>query len=165
MDQISFEYARHQDLPRIVEIYNQAIPTRIATADLEPVTVADREAWFASFNETSRPIWLIKYQGQIAGWVSLSDFYGRPAYAHTAEVSIYLDPVFQGKGLGSAAIKYVEDQTAKLGLTRLVGFVFSHNMASLALLKKFGFVKWGELPDVALMDGKLRSLTILGWIR
>lgn len=41
---MEFRKAVHADLPRIVEIYNQIIPSRLATADLEPVTVADCEA-------------------------------------------------------------------------------------------------------------------------
>lgn len=33
---MEFRKAVHVDLPRIVEIYNQIIPSRLATADLEP---------------------------------------------------------------------------------------------------------------------------------
>ena len=46
------------DLPRIVEIYNAAIPGRMATADTEPVTVAMREAWFREFDPARRPLWV-----------------------------------------------------------------------------------------------------------
>src|SRR5205085_9928438 len=34
------------DLPAIVEIYNAAIPGRMATADTEPVSVESRQPWF-----------------------------------------------------------------------------------------------------------------------
>lgn len=43
---INFSLSQIQDLPRIVEIYNQAIPTRLSTADLEPVTIESKKAWF-----------------------------------------------------------------------------------------------------------------------
>ena len=36
--------AAERDLPAIVEIYNASVATRMATAQLEPVTVADRLA-------------------------------------------------------------------------------------------------------------------------
>ncbi|WP_462259383.1 hypothetical protein [Vagococcus teuberi] len=36
---VTFSYATRQDLPKIIEIYNQAVPTRISTADTNPVTV------------------------------------------------------------------------------------------------------------------------------
>ena len=35
------------DLPAILAIYNEAIPRRIATADLEPQSLEARRAWFA----------------------------------------------------------------------------------------------------------------------
>lgn len=87
---IHFEYATQTDLPAIVTIYNQIIPSRLATADLEPVSVASRQAWFKQFSPETRPIWLMKDDAQIAGWVSLESFYGRPAYYKTTEISIYI---------------------------------------------------------------------------
>ena len=44
----SFRDARAADLPRIVEIYNASIPARLATGDLEPVSIESRKAWFAA---------------------------------------------------------------------------------------------------------------------
>jgi len=40
--------------------------------------------------------------------------------------------------------------------------IFSHNIPSIKLFKSFGFKEWGILPDVAIMDGKEYSLSILG---
>ena len=159
---VTFELAQHQDLPRIVAIYNEIIPSRLATADLAPVSVASREAWFAAFDPATRPIWVMKVAGQIAGWVSLESFYGRPAYVHTAEISIYIDAQFRHQGLGQQALDYTFHQLKRLRLTRIVAFVFSHNLPSQGLFKRNGFTVWGHLPDVALMDGQLRSLDILG---
>lgn len=159
---IQFENARHADLPRIVAIYNEIIPSCLATADLTPVSVASREDWFASFDPASRPIWVIKVDDQIAGWVSLESFYGRPAYQHTAEISIYLDAAFRHHGLGQRALDFVISQLDRLDLNRIVAFIFTHNQPSQGLFQKNGFTVWGHLPDVALMDGQLRSLDILG---
>lgn len=72
-----FEYATQEDLATITAIYNQIIPSRLATADLEPVTVASKQAWFDAFNHEQRPIWKIMLDGKIAGWVSVEYFYGR----------------------------------------------------------------------------------------
>ena len=72
------------DLPRIVAIYNAAIPGRLATADTEPVTVEQRTGWLHAHKPRTRPLWILRVSGQIVGWLSLSDFYGRPAYAKPA---------------------------------------------------------------------------------
>ena len=47
--------AEFADLPRIVEIYNSSIPGRLATSDLEPVTVESRIEWFASHKADRYP--------------------------------------------------------------------------------------------------------------
>ncbi|KRM87110.1 GNAT family N-acetyltransferase [Lacticaseibacillus thailandensis] len=159
---IEFKYAQHQDLPQITDIYNQAIPGRQATADLEPVTVASKEAWFAAFTPDKYPIWLIMVDGNIAGWVSLEAFYGRPAYSHTAEISIYLDQHYQHQQLGQAALDFVFSQLPHLALDTIVAFVFHHNGPSQHLFTRNGFDRWGHLPRVALMDGQRRDLDILG---
>lgn len=159
---VEFVNAEHQDLPAIVAIYNQAIPSRLATADLEPVSVASKEAWFAAYDLDHRPLWKIMVDGKLAGWVGLESFYGRPAYKHTAEISIYLDDAFQHLGLGQQALAYVITQLKRLDLNTLVAYIFAHNVPSQGLFKKNGFERWAHLPDVALMDDQLRSLDILG---
>lgn len=122
---IRFEKARHEDLRRIVEIYNQIIPSRLATADLEPLMTSDREAWFHSFTPT-HPLWVIRNDAdEIWGWVGLEPFYGRPAYEHTAEVSIYIDQNARHQGLGSQAIQFVIAQLPSLNVTALAAYILS----------------------------------------
>ncbi len=99
-----FRDATIDDLPAIVAIYNETIPGRGVTADLEPVSVASRMAWFHAHDPLRRPLWVAEDESDgasgIAGWLSFSDFYGRPAYAASVEVSIYLDSAARGRGLG-----------------------------------------------------------------
>ncbi|WP_165004578.1 MULTISPECIES: GNAT family N-acetyltransferase [unclassified Enterococcus] len=159
---VEFSFARREDLPRIVEIYNQSIPTRLSTADLEPVTVESKEAWFEAHRPETRPLWLMQIDQRIVGWISLSDFYGRPAYEDTAEISIYVDADFRKHGLGQKAITFAESQLPALGITTLLAFVFRVNQPSQALFKRNGFDVWGHLPRVAKMDHALVDLDILG---
>ncbi|MBZ5943236.1 GNAT family N-acetyltransferase, partial [Weissella cibaria] len=72
----------------------------MATADTKYVTVEERQEWFQAHQEPTRPLWVIKVRGVIAGWISFSSFYGRPAYLHTVEISIYIDQSFRGMHLG-----------------------------------------------------------------
>ena len=50
--------ADEADLPVIVETYNSTVPTRIVTADTEPVFVGSRRAWFREHDPESHPIWV-----------------------------------------------------------------------------------------------------------
>jgi len=149
------------DLAAIITIYNQTIPTRLATADTQAVSVESRLDWFVAHHER-RPLLVVEIDNTIAGWVSLNDFYGRPAYHSTVELSIYVDDNFQGKGLGHQMITHCIKLAPALNITHLLGFVFSHNHASIRLLKTHGFKQWGQLPEIAEMDQNRYSLDIWG---
>lgn len=159
---VEFKYANLDDLSRIVSTYNESIPSRMATADLEPVSVESKVDWFNSHNKSVRPIWLVFADDNYAGWMSFSDFYGRPAYSGTAELSIYLDEKFHGLGLGAKCLAYAISIAPSCDIHTLLGFIFDHNTPSLNLFYKFGFEKWAHLPQVANMDGVMRDLLILG---
>ncbi|MGB8701943.1 MAG: N-acetyltransferase family protein [Thermosynechococcaceae cyanobacterium] len=151
------------DLPRIVDIYNATIPSRLVTADLDPVSVESRLPWFEAHQHPCRPLWVVETEDQgVAGWLSVSNFYGRPAYDKTAEISLYIDEAMRGCGLGSFLLGTAIAQAPHLNLDRLLAFVFGHNQPSLSLFAKFGFQHWGMLPGVALLEGIERDLIILG---
>lgn len=154
--------ARADDLPAIVAIYNSTIASRMVTADTEPVSVASRQAWFDEHVPERRPLWIVEEAGGIVGWLSFSNFYGRPAYAGTAEVSIYLHEAHRGRGLGPTLLAEAIAHAPQIGVHTLLGFIFGHNLPSLALFDRFGFVRWAELPGVATLDGIERDLIILG---
>ena len=150
------------DLPAIVQIYNAAIPGRMATADLKPVSVESRLAWYREHSPNSLPIWVIESEQKIVGWLSFQLFYGRAAYQHTAEVSIYVAPDRQRYGIGQKLLQSAIVRSPKLGLKTLMGIIFAHNQPSLRLFEKFGFQQWGYLPQVAELDGVERDVIILG---
>lgn len=156
--------ARPADLPEIVAIYNASIPGRMATADLEPVEVAERQAWFAEFDPRRRPLWVYCADDSPVplGWLSLRSFYGRPAYAETVEVGIYIAPAAQGQGVGRQLLEHALDSAADLRISTLLAFTFRHNVPSVKLFTTCAFEQWGLLPGVARLDGHRRDLAILG---
>lgn len=158
-----FRNAELKDLEKIVEIYNSTINDRLATADTEWQTVADKTTWFKNHQNQNRPIWMIEDEAkQCLGWVSVQNFYGRPAYSGTAEISIYLAAEQRGKGLGKIILDSAIGKCKGLEIHSLLGFIFAHNTASVKLFANAGFKEWGLLPDVANMDGKFYSLCIMG---
>lgn len=149
------------DLEAIVAIYNAAIPGGEATADTEPVPVEARRPWVAEHSPDRRPLWVFD-AGEVAGWLSFEDFYGRPAYDATAEVSVYVAPERRREGIGRALLALALERAPDLGLSTLLGLVFAHNAASVTLLGGVGFERWGHLPQVARIDGRERDVLVLG---
>jgi len=159
---ISFEIAKTTDLPKIVATYNSTIPSRLVTADLEPVSIESKMAWFLAHDPGYRPLWLVLKNGTYAGWMSFNSFYGRPAYNGTVEVSIYLEEKYRGNGLGKACLQKAIATAPELKIRNLLGFIFGHNQTSLRLFLGHGFETWACLPGVADLDGELRDLVIVG---
>lgn len=154
--------AVESDLPAIVQIYNAAIPGRMATADLAPVSVESRLAWYKEHSPNSLPIWVIESEKNIIGWLSFQLFYGRAAYQHTAEVSIYVVPDRQCCGIGHKLLELAIMRSPELGIKTLIGIIFAHNQPSLKLFDKFGFQRWGYLPKVAELDEVEKDVVIVG---
>ncbi|HWQ38014.1 MAG TPA: GNAT family N-acetyltransferase [Burkholderiales bacterium] len=154
--------AKREDLPQIVEIYNSTIPSRQVTADIEPVSVESRIAWFNDHQADRRPLWVVEVDGHVAAWLSFSSFYGRPAYDRTAEISLYVHEAHRRQGRGTLLLCEAIAHAPSLGLHNLLGFIFAHNAPSLVLFAKFGFERWGLLPRVAVLDGIERDVVIAG---
>jgi L-amino acid N-acyltransferase YncA len=154
--------ATDADLARIVDVYNQAVPGRMATADTEPVTVEARREWFRAHSAERNPLWVLEDAGRVSAWLSLNAFYGRPAYAATKEVSVYVDSEARRRGFARRLLEHAIDRAPALGIRTLLGIIFSHNGPSLDLFRAYGFESWGELPRVAVLDGVERSVSILG---
>ena len=150
------------DLPAIVAIYNASIPGRLATADTEAVTVADRLEWFGTFNREARPLWVYESDGKVVGWMGLRSFYGRPAYHRTVESAVYVAPDHQREGIARRLVHHALEECPKLGVANVLAFVFAHNMPSVTLFEAYGFGRWGLLPKVCEMDGREHDVLILG---
>src|SRR2546428_14035739 len=88
-------------LPQIVEIYNSTIPSRIVTADTEPVSVESRLHWFEEHTPNHRPLWVVEGAGRVVAWLSFSTFYRRPAYPTPAALSVYGPEAFRKRTAAS----------------------------------------------------------------
>ncbi len=159
---VSIRLARLDDLSAIVGIYNASIPGRRSTADLEPVTVESRLAWYALHAPDHRPIWVAEQHGGVVGWLSFSDYYGRPAYDATVEVGVYVDPAAQGQGVGARLLEHAIASAPALGVRSLLWITFAINEVSVALAARHGFERWGLLPRVTELDGVRQDIAILG---
>ena len=147
--------AQTGDLPAILDIYNQAIPSQRSTGDTQPLRVEDRGTWFEEHRPDEHPIFVAELQGQVAGWCSLSAYRpGRAALRFTAEISYYIALAYHRRGIGTALIEHAVAACPALQIRHLFAIVLEGNQASLRLLEKMGFEQWGYLPRVANFDGK-----------
>jgi phosphinothricin acetyltransferase len=147
--------AQQTDLAQILEIYNQAIALKSATADLTPVESSDRQQWLEDHVPEKYPVYVAEIDDQVVGWCSLSPYRrGRMALRYTAEISYYIHKDYRRMGIGSALAKHAIARCEKLDIKTLFALLLDINTPSVKLLEKLGFAKWGHMPNVADFDGK-----------
>ena len=162
-DQVVIRAAGLGDLSEIVAIYNEAVQQRFATADLEPITIEQRSAWFREHDSDTFPIYVADRDGVVAGWCSLSAYRpGRGALRGTAEISYYVRADARGRGIATTLVQHAIADAPRVGKQVLFGILLERNTASINLMKKCGFELWGRLPDVALIDGQRVSHVYYG---
>jgi phosphinothricin acetyltransferase len=153
--QLKIRLAALADLPAIVAIYNQSIPGKRSTADLEPVCLEDRTAWFTAHSAETHPVFVAEANDEIIGWCSISAYRpGRMALRFTAEISYYIEIAFHRKGVATSLIRHAMAFCPRLEIKSLIAIVLERNDASGQLLEKLGFQQWGLLPRVADFDGE-----------
>ena len=163
MSELNYRLATLADLPAIVAIYNSTIASRQVTADTELILVESRLSWFHDHTPDRRPLWVVEGEdGSVVAWLSFSNFYGRPAYSGTAELSIYVAETARGKGLGRYLLQEAINFAPRIRVHTVLGFIFGHNTPSLNLFAGFNFEIWANMPRVANLDGVERDLLIMG---
>jgi phosphinothricin acetyltransferase len=97
----------------------------------------------------------------VLGWAALSSVSVRQVYKGVAEISIYIDTDFNGRGIGSQLMEKVIQSSEENGIWTLNSSVFPENIATLKLHEKFGFRIIGFKEKVATLDGKWRNTVLL----
>lgn len=159
-----YRLAEPNDLPNLVKIYNQSIATKQSTAVLNSLSTTERQSWFDEHQNSTRPLIIAVCQShqQVVAYGSFSDLYPMQAYHISSEISIYVDEIAKGQGIGQQLLKILLNIAPSCGIQQVVAKIFAHNQPSLNLFKKHGFVQWGYLPQVCDMDGFLADVVILG---
>ncbi|MBE0571307.1 MAG: N-acetyltransferase [Ignavibacteriaceae bacterium] len=152
-----------KDIVEILKIYNQAVDEKFATADTEQVSIESRKDWFTQHSPETYPIYVAEENDEIIGWCSLSPHRpGRKALRTVAEISYYIHKNFRRKGVASSLISYTINSAKELGFENLISILLDANKTSIYILEKFGFEKWGHLPDIAEIDGVVCGQFIYG---
>jgi phosphinothricin acetyltransferase len=151
------------DLEAIVQIYNQAIRSGIATGHTEEFTRLHRWQWYKSHTRNKYPLYVMKLNYRVIGYGTLSPYReDRQAMDSIAEVSFFMDEDFQRKGFGSMLLKHIIDDCPRVEIKTLIAILLDVNKPSVRLLKKFGFEKWAHLKEIIEFEDKICGQLIYG---
>lgn len=137
------------DLAALTDLYNYYIANTATTFDIEPYTLESRGVWFAQFAPTGRhQLLVVEEAGEILGYACSGQFKTKQAYETSVEVSIYLTPNTQGRGLGKALYIELFKRLEVEDVHRAYAGITLPNDASLIIHQKFGFESTGVYHEV-----------------
>ena len=163
MAEIVIRRVIQDDLPALLAIYNHYVVHTPVTFDLEPRTLAQRQAWLDTFAPAGRyQCFVAARDGAAIGWANSGKFRERAAYDTSVETSVYLAPGEQGKGLGRSLYRALFDALAAEDVHRAYGVVTLPNEASVGLHLAMGFSHIGTLGEVGRKFGKFWDVAWYG---
>lgn len=122
------------DWPDAGRIYQAGMDTNLATFQAE---CPGWKEWSGSHLPQCR---LVVTAGKIVvGWAALTAVSRRCVYAGVAEVSVYIDPGAQGKGVGTRLLQALIQESEKQGFWTLQSGIMQNNLASIRLHERCGF--------------------------
>lgn len=153
--QIQVRPATDRDFTALIKIYNHYVVNSGATFDLEPVSTDSAAAFFGHYSHVGPHRLLVAARGgQVVGYATSGQLRSRPAYNHSVEVTVYLDPNEAGRGIGSVLYQQLFDDLRAEELHRAYAVIALPNPASVALHRRFGFSEVGTMREVGRKHGR-----------
>ena len=158
---INVRRVKQEDLPQILEIYNEVIATTTAVYDYEPHTLAMREDWFKTKQAQGFPVFVAEENEKILGMSSIGPFRNWAAYQYTVENSVYVSGERRGRGIGKLLMPPIIEAAMQLNMHTIVAGIDATNEVSLKLHRYFGFEEVAHFRQVGYKFGRWLDLKFL----
>ncbi|AIE86133.1 GNAT family N-acetyltransferase [Fimbriimonas ginsengisoli] len=153
--------ATRDDVPAILDIYNEAILNSIGTADYDPVSLSARLSWYDGLVEGGYPILVCEEMGECLGYAALAPWVRRTGYRPTAENAVYVAPSARGRGVGHRLLEALIEAGRDAGFRSIIARIATDNEASLRLHRQFAFAEVGHLPQVFVKFDRWYDVVLL----
>lgn len=156
---IELRDATIEDLPAIMDIYNDAVENTTAIWNETLVDLQNRRDWFKARTERGFPVIVAVKDGAVVGYASFGDWRPFDGYRHTREHSVYVHKDARGHGIGRLLMLSLIEHAKAAGVHVLIGAIESENAASIRLHEKLGFRVVGRYSEVGKKFGRWLDLT------
>ena len=142
--------------PDVKRIYEQGLATGNSTFQ---TSAPDWSEWDQSHISNCRIVGI--ENDQVIGWAALTPVSGRCVYAGVAEVSVYVDEKFRGKGYGTTLLDALIRESEKNNLWTLQAGIFPENVSSIKIHEALGFRQLGYREKIGQLKGVWRNTVLL----
>ena len=130
---ITVRQATENDLPQILDIYNEIIMHTTAVYYYEPHTLEMRKTWFAERRKQGFPVFVAEEDGIILGLSSIGPFRVPTAYKYSVENTVHVAAQARGKGIGKLLMPPIIEAAKKLNMHTIIAGIDATNEVSLHL--------------------------------
>eukprot|EP01114_Cavostelium_apophysatum_P000366 TRINITY_DN10342_c0_g1_i1.p1 TRINITY_DN10342_c0_g1~~TRINITY_DN10342_c0_g1_i1.p1 ORF type:complete len:208 (-),score=8.85 TRINITY_DN10342_c0_g1_i1:35-610(-) len=154
-----------KDVNAITDIYNEAVRNTVATFDTVEATFEQRMKWVQSHG-FRHPVLIAEVEAtcEIVGWASLGPWSERLAYYNTAEVSVYVSPHAQGKGVGRKLLSTLLELARIAKLHTIIARIADGNDHSIKLHHSCGFQHIGVMKEVGYKFERFIDVVMMQWM-
>lgn len=146
--------ASRADAARICAIYNYYVNGTTISFEETPVDAAGMAERIDDIIAAGLP-WLVLTEGDaIIGYAYATKWRARPAYRHSVESSIYLDPAMAGHGHGLRLYSQLLGDLRARQLHTVIAGIAQPNERSIRLHERLGFAKVAHFAEVGFKLGQ-----------
>lgn len=156
-----FERLNLEHQEEVIRIFNYYVEE--TTAAYRDITVNNE--FFVNFMDSTENhcAFAIKNdENKIIGFCLLEPYMALPTFSEVAETMYFIHRDYIGKGVGTLALKKLEDEAKKRGIKKLLANISSDNTSSIKFHEKNGFVEYGRLPNIAKKFDRYFSIVWMG---
>jgi L-amino acid N-acyltransferase len=141
--------ARVDDLPDILAVYNDVIATSTAIYTDQPLSLADRRAWFDGRVAAGFPVLVAIEQDRVVGYSSFGEWRSAwVGYRHTVEHSVHIRAGQRGAGHGRELVQALMPRAVAMNMHVMIGAIDAENDASLRFHERLGFTPVAHFREV-----------------
>ena len=146
------------DAAAIAAIYNHYVEHTAISFEEQAVPVDEMASRISTVLQQGLPYLVAVHDDDVVGYCYATPWKARAAYRYSVEVTVYLKPSAQGRGLGYALYQQLFAALKAAGFHAALGGIVQPNAGSVALHEKCGMTQVALLPDIGFKFGQWHSV-------
>lgn len=139
------------------DIYNYYVRNTTATFHTEDISYDEMKGILFHPDKRYKTFGIF-CEEKLIGYILTVPFKNRGAFRRSGEVTIYLSPQSGGKGIGTKALNFIEEESRKSEIKVLLAVISGENQQSKVLFQKCGYEKCAHFKGVGEKFGRVLDL-------
>jgi L-amino acid N-acyltransferase len=152
--------AKEQDLPWILEIYNEAIINTAMVYESNSRTIVDQLAWLSEKQAAGLPVLVYTRDGKVSGFATFGPYSTMSGFRYTVKDSIYVHKGSRRKHIGTALLKSLMKMAGEYGYATMIAEIDNRNEGSKLLHENLDFKNVGTINKAGYKFGEWRDLAV-----